>query len=69
MLVAGGTDLYPKLKRRQMEPDTLVGLTHLRELHGLYRGNDGGLELGALVTLAAAARAPDDPQAPSMAAA
>jgi 4-hydroxybenzoyl-CoA reductase subunit beta len=55
-LVAGGTDLFPKLKRRQLEPDTLVGLTHLRDLHGVARTADGGFELGALVTLAAASR-------------
>ena len=57
-LVAGGTDLYPKLKRRQFEPDTLVGLSHLRELRGMARTADGSLELGALVTLAAASRHP-----------
>jgi 4-hydroxybenzoyl-CoA reductase subunit beta len=59
MLVAGGTDLYPKLKRRQLEPDTLVGLTHLRELREVARTGDGGFELGALVTLAAASRSPE----------
>ena len=48
-LVAGGTDLFPKLKRRQMEPDTLVGLAHLRELRGVRRTADGGYELGGLV--------------------
>ena len=26
MLVAGGTDLYPNMKRGQFEPKTLVGL-------------------------------------------
>ena len=26
MLVAGGTDLYPNMKRRQFEPTVLVGL-------------------------------------------
>src|SRR5215469_15392180 len=29
MFVAGGTDLYPKLKRRQFEVDTLIGLEFL----------------------------------------
>src|SRR2546427_652445 len=29
MFVAGGTDLYPKLKRRQFEIDTLIGLDFL----------------------------------------
>ena len=55
MLVAGGTDLYPKLKRRQFDPDTLVGLSHLGELR-LVRGDaGGGFEVGALVTLSKAA--------------
>ncbi len=30
MFVAGGTDLYPKLKRRQFEVDTLIGLDFLQ---------------------------------------
>lgn len=54
MLVAGGTDLYPKLKRRQFEPDTLVGLSHLRELRCVE-----GARLGALVTLSEASRLPN----------
>ncbi|MHB8612276.1 MAG: FAD binding domain-containing protein [Candidatus Dormibacteraceae bacterium] len=51
MFVAGGTDLFPKLKRRQFEIDTLIGLDFLpREIH------DGSAEcvVGAGVTLAAA---------------
>jgi 4-hydroxybenzoyl-CoA reductase subunit beta len=55
MLVAGGTDLFPKLKRRQFDPDTLVGLSHLRELRGLRGSAHSGFELGALVTLSEAA--------------
>jgi 4-hydroxybenzoyl-CoA reductase subunit beta len=55
MLVAGGTDLLPKLKRRQMEPDTLVGLGHLRELRAVRGDAAAGFELGALVTLSEAA--------------
>ena len=35
MLVAGGTDLWPKMKRRQMEPRVVVGLRQLPELHGV----------------------------------
>jgi 4-hydroxybenzoyl-CoA reductase subunit beta len=30
MAVAGGTDLYPNMKRRQFEPKVLVGLRGLR---------------------------------------
>jgi 4-hydroxybenzoyl-CoA reductase subunit beta len=58
MLVAGGTDLLPKLKRRQFDPDTLVGLVHLNELRGLRATEDGSLDLGALVTLSEAASDP-----------
>ena len=55
MLVAGGTDLYPKLKRRQFDPDTLVGLSHLGELRGVRGDAGAGFEVGALVTLSKAA--------------
>jgi 4-hydroxybenzoyl-CoA reductase subunit beta len=51
MFVAGGTDLFPKLKRRQFEIDTLIALDFLsREVH------NGSTEcvIGAGVTLAAA---------------
>jgi 4-hydroxybenzoyl-CoA reductase subunit beta len=58
MLVAGGTDLFPKLKRRQFEPDTLVGLTHLRELRRVRGSAADGFVLGALVTLREAAGHP-----------
>jgi 4-hydroxybenzoyl-CoA reductase subunit beta len=53
MFVAGGTDLYPKLKRRQFDVDTLIGLDFLpREIH------NGSTEclVGAGVTLATASR-------------
>jgi 4-hydroxybenzoyl-CoA reductase subunit beta len=52
MLVAGGTDLFPKLKRRQFDPDTLVGISHLSELRGARGDARGGFQLGALLTLA-----------------
>jgi len=58
MLVAGGTDLFPKLKRRQFEPDTLVGLSHLRELREVRGDAAAGFEVGALVTLSAASAHP-----------
>ncbi len=51
MFVAGGTDLFPNLKRRQFEPDTLVQVPPLK---GLRRA-DGHFEIGATVTLAEAA--------------
>jgi 4-hydroxybenzoyl-CoA reductase subunit beta len=55
--VAGGTDLYPNLKRRQFELDTLIGLSHLPELRG--RHGEPGLALGANLTLAEAAADPE----------
>jgi 4-hydroxybenzoyl-CoA reductase subunit beta len=58
MLVAGGTDLYPNLKRRQFAADTLVGLTHLSELRAITGDASGGFSVGAAVTLSAAARHP-----------
>ncbi|TAN32838.1 4-hydroxybenzoyl-CoA reductase [bacterium] len=52
MFVAGGTDLFPKLKRRQFDIDTLIGLDCLsREIHG---GAEGTV-VDAGVTLATAA--------------
>ena len=56
MPVAGGTDLYPNMKRRQFEPKLLVGLRGLAGLSGVSA--DGGLRLGALTTLAEVAEHP-----------
>ena len=50
MLVAGGTDLFPNMKRRQFEPKYLVGLNALRELRGVKREN-GNIVIGAATTL------------------
>ena len=49
MLLAGGTDLLPNMKRRQQTPSTIVGLRAIRELHGIADGD--GLTIGAGVTL------------------
>jgi len=51
MLVAGGTDLYPNMKRRQFEPKTLVGLRQLRALRELTGNARDGLTIGAGLTL------------------
>jgi 4-hydroxybenzoyl-CoA reductase subunit beta len=50
-LVAGGTDLLPKMKRGQMEPQVLVGLGHLDELRQVRSTQGGGFDIGASVTL------------------
>jgi 4-hydroxybenzoyl-CoA reductase subunit beta len=41
MLVAGGTDVYPKMKRGQFTPRHLVSLKNLRELKGIRQSKDG----------------------------
>ena len=49
MVVAGGTDLLPNMKRRQQTPRTLVALRHIDSLKKLTNG--AGLTIGAGVTL------------------
>jgi 4-hydroxybenzoyl-CoA reductase subunit beta len=45
MLVAGGTDLLPNMKRRQQVPATLIGLRRIVELRAITAGPEG-LTLG-----------------------
>ena len=49
MLIAGGTDLLPNMKRRHQVPGTLVALRRVGELRKLRNGS--GLTLGAGLTL------------------
>jgi 4-hydroxybenzoyl-CoA reductase subunit beta len=49
MLVAGGTDLLPNMKRRQQRPTTLIGLRRVAALKQVSNGD--GLTIGAGVTL------------------
>ena len=49
MPVAGGTDLFPNMKRRQFTPKLLVGLRQIEGAAGIHA--NGGLTLGALATL------------------
>jgi 4-hydroxybenzoyl-CoA reductase subunit beta len=53
-LLAGGTDLLAKMKRRQVMPDALVGIGHLAPLREVRVAPSGAAELGAAVTLAEA---------------
>src|SRR5688572_27512590 len=59
MLVAGGTDLYPNMKRGQFEPKTLVGLRAIRELRGVAGSARDGLTIGSCTTLTAVATHPE----------
>jgi 4-hydroxybenzoyl-CoA reductase subunit beta len=52
MLVAGGTDLYPNMKRRQFTPRTLISLSTALP-RGIHNGT--GLTIGAGATLTAVA--------------
>jgi 4-hydroxybenzoyl-CoA reductase subunit beta len=49
--VAGGTDLYPNMKRRHQEPEALISLHRVAELRGIEQGADGGLSIGATTSL------------------
>lgn len=52
MLVAGGTDLYPSMKRQLFTPDKLIGLRGVSELQQIVVGDEAeGVMLGAGVTL------------------
>src|SRR5215472_5221128 len=48
--VAGGTDLYPNMKRRQQTPKSVIGLSRIGALRRL-RSGEGGLSIGAAVPL------------------
>jgi 4-hydroxybenzoyl-CoA reductase subunit beta len=51
--VAGGTDLYPNMKRRQQTPAVVIGLSRIAALRRLRAGGDGaqGTAIGACVPL------------------
>jgi 4-hydroxybenzoyl-CoA reductase subunit beta len=49
MLIAGGTDLLPNMKRRHQAPQVLVSLRHITELKKLNGGFGAGLTLTQIV--------------------
>src|SRR5262245_20953626 len=49
MIVAGGTDLIPNMKRRQQVPGTLVSLRRIAALQQITNGD--GYRIGSGVTL------------------
>src|SRR5690349_24955023 len=49
--VAGGTDLYPNMKRRQQMPRTVISVMRLAELNQITGDGAHGLRIGASVTL------------------
>lgn len=50
MYVAGGTDLYPNMKRRQQEPRVVIGLNGIRELRGITRGSELVIRAGSTLS-------------------
>src|SRR5579863_2361336 len=57
MLLAGGTDLLPNMKRRQQVPQTLISLRHVEGLRAAQFGGSA-TRLGACLTLTDIARDP-----------
>ena len=52
MYSAGGTDLFPNMKRRQFTPKNLIGLAELKELQTISEENSAkGLLIGSGVSL------------------
>jgi len=49
--VAGGTDLYPNMKRRQQMPRTVVSVMRVPELNQITGDGKSGVRIGASVTL------------------
>ena len=49
--VAGGTDLYPNMKRRQQTPKTVISVARLAELNRIEGDGESGLRIGAGVSL------------------
>jgi 4-hydroxybenzoyl-CoA reductase subunit beta len=49
--VAGGTDLYPNMKRRQQTPRTVISVMRLPELHQIAADGKSGLRIGASMSL------------------
>jgi len=59
MVVAGGTDLYPNMKRRQFEPKILVGLRGIRDLTRIGGSSVQGMTIGSGATLSQVASHPE----------
>ena len=49
--VAGGTDLYPNMKRRQQMPKTVISVMRVPELNQITGDGKSGIRIGASVTL------------------
>lgn len=50
-LVAGGTDLWPNMKRRHQAAETVISLQKIKSMFGVRTTDEGGLTIGAMTTL------------------
>jgi len=59
-LVAGGTDLWPNMKRRHQKADRVISLRNVKALRGIkdIKGSGGALRIGPTTTLDELARDP-----------
>jgi len=51
MFVAGGTDLYPNMKRRHQTPEQVISLSGIADLCSISGDPRSGMTIGAAVTL------------------
>jgi len=57
-LLAGGTDLLLKMRRRETSPAYIIGLKGVAELSGVRTLADGGIAIGAMTTIQALMSSP-----------
>lgn len=57
VLLAGGTDLFLRMERRQTQPDTVVDLKRIPGMDGV-EAVDGGIRIGALALMETLAASP-----------
>lgn len=50
-LLAGGTDLFPQIKRKKIEPEILIDLTDIKELNFIKLDFEEVVRIGSLTTL------------------
>jgi len=50
-VVAGGTDLWPNMKRRHQSAEVVVGLRDVEELHGIHGTPGSEVRIGAMTSL------------------
>jgi len=57
-MIAGGTDLFLKLKDRLIETDWLLDITRIDQLHYIQEDENQGLSIGATTSIRALERSP-----------